>query len=139
MSDDGRIPRWTVEVGTDLFEAEVATVERFHLGYEDHGIFTVDLAFTNGSLGQSLPGRGLDEYDRETRKRHGTAFGCDFIIECIRRIGSPEQAVGRRVVVLRRQPFSTIEGFAALNDDGSYGEPFIPATLAARHFPAVVA
>ena len=128
------LPRWPVEVDGVTYEAETAVCEEFRLCVEDHGLFTALISFAGNSWGQGLPARGLDAYDIDTDKRVGTAFGCDFIMESVRVLGSPEQAKGRRVVVLRLGHF--IEGFAALHDDGTIGEPFIPRALAAKHFGA---
>lgn len=127
------IPNWTVEIDGETYEVEVATVEEFHLGYEDHGIFTALIRFAGRSWGQALSPMSLDEYDGVEQRRYGTAFGMDYIIECTKQIGSPEQARGRRVVVLRKSSFDLIEGFAALNDNGSIDEPFIPRNLAKKH------
>lgn len=129
------VPQWEVEIGGETLRAEIATVESFHLGDEDHGMFVAAIMFVGPAWGQALPYFSLDEFDKETKERHGTAFGCDYIIECTRRIGSPEQAKGQRVVVFRRAAYSDIEGFAGLNDDGTFGEPFMPRALAARHKP----
>jgi hypothetical protein len=134
-----RLPRFTVEVDGQEYDADVATVERFTLMTEDHGLFVADVAFVGAGWGQSLPMRGLDAYDEQMGRRVGTAFGCDYIMEVVRRIGSPERAVGARVVVLRREAYGFIDGFARLHDDGSIGQPFLPAALAERHYPAVTA
>ena len=136
----GRVPTWTVEHNGEEWIAEIAIVERFHLGVEDHGLFVAEIGFTGneGGWGQHISPHALDDFDEETRERVGTAFGCDYIINVVRLIGSPEQAAGRRVVVFRRTTFGLIEGFTFLNADGSYGAPFFPKELAARHFPADV-
>ena len=131
-----RIPRWALVIDGEGFEAELATVEEFSLGVEDHGIFTVHLKFAGAGWGQALPPRALDEFDPDTRERRGTAFGGQFIIECVRRLGSPEANGTRRVAVLRRKPFGQIDGFAVVRDDGTLGEPFIPDRLASRYFSA---
>lgn len=118
------------------YKVEHAVVDTYELQYEDHGFFTVLLSFKGDGWGQGLPGRALCTYDRELDRRVGTAFGCDFLMECVSRLGSPGTAL-QPVVVLRRGHF--IEGFARLHADGSVGEPFLPEQLAARHFPEAVA
>lgn len=129
----GRIPEFTISIDGIEYNAETAVVERWTIGYEDHGIFSTDIGFTNTSWGQGLPGYTLDKYNQTTKEREGTAFGCQFLIECVKRLGSPGKT-GQQVLVLRRDgAFGTIEGFAALNPDGSYGEPFIPKTLAKKY------
>lgn len=134
---DLRLPPFTLAVDGIDYACENAVIERFTLTVEDHGLFIADVSFTGPSWGQSLPARGLDTYDKTTQTRHGTAFGCDFIMECVRVIGSPEKAKGTRVVVFREKPYGMVEGFARLKDDGEIGEPFFPVKLAARHYPPV--
>jgi hypothetical protein len=138
VSAELRVPRFTIEVDGQEYEAETAVVKRFTLTTEDHGFFVADIAFSGPGWGQSLPARGLDSYDEDLGRRVGTAFGCDFIMEVVRRIGSPERAAGVRVVVLRKQLFGLIDGFARLNDDGTIDDPFLPEALANRHFPPAV-
>lgn len=128
----GRVPPWEFTHGDKTYLAELATVARFHLGPEDHGIFTAAVTFRGHSWGQGLPNYALDEGSDVTRKRRGTVFGCELIIQLVRRIGSPEEAVGRRVVVFRLVPHGLIEGFAAVDDDGAIAEPLFPEQLAAE-------
>lgn len=138
MSSDLRLPRFPLTVDGTEYQCETATIERFTLQTEDHGFFIADVAFVGQSWGQSLPARGLDAYDETLGRRVGTAFGCDFVMEVVRRIGSPERAAGVRVVIFRKREFGFIEGFARLLDDGSIGEPFFPERLAQRHYPVEV-
>ena len=128
-----RLPKFQLTVDGTEYEAELCQVEDFHLGVEDHGLFTAMVAFKGPGWGQGLPAMGLDEYDDLSKTRRGTAFGMDYLMELIRVIGSPELASGRQVVVLRRGHF--IEGVAALKPNGETGEPFIPARLVSKHFP----
>jgi hypothetical protein len=132
------IPQFRLEIDGTEYRAEVARCVRFTLEVEDHGLFTAMVTFEGSGWGQGIPPHALDEYDSALGRRVGTAFGCDYIIECCRVLGSPEQAAGRRVVVLRKAEegsFGNIAGFARLNDDGSIGEPFFPQKLAYAHFP----
>ena len=124
-----RIEPFPVEIGGKKYLGELATVEIFHLGPEDHGIFTAQVGFAGSGWGQGLPGYALDEYDPATKKRHMGAYAGRFIQAITEQIGSPEQAKGRRVVVFREHSFGDIKGFAALEDDGTYAEPFFPADL----------
>src|SRR5690349_7953303 len=132
-ASERRLPAFTVTVGGEEYEAEVAVCERFSLGVEDHGLFTADASFSNGGWVQGLGAYGLDEFDKATQRRHGTAFGCDFIMRLVGILGSPEEAKGRRVLVLRKQAYGLICGVAKLNDDGTYGEPCMPKALAEQH------
>lgn len=130
-----QVPHFETTIDGRTYDAEIGRVESFHLGPEDHGIFTAHVAFRGGSWGQSLPAIGLDEYDETQKRRVGTAFGVEFIAEIINRIGSPETAKGCRVVVFRDEPFGQIEGFAPLDEDGGFSDPFLIDTIRARFYP----
>ena len=82
---------------------KIAKITDTLLGYEDHGIFTVILTLEYG--GGSAQGAGmysLDQYDKETKQRYGTAAGMDFIIGIIRACGVDqwEKIKGRTVVAI---------------------------------------
>jgi hypothetical protein len=86
---------------TDKFHREIAKVESAHLGYEDHGIFTLMLGVTFGSGGQGIGGYALDNPGEDGRR--GTAYGMEFIIRTMRACGVEEwsKVVGRTIYVLR--------------------------------------
>ena len=126
----GSIPDFEIKVDGETYKASVATVRRFSLVVEDHGFFTVDLTFEGAGWGQGLGNYGLDVWDDATKTRVGTAYGFNFIAGIVNRIGSPEVAKGRRVVVLRKESWGMIDGFATLSDIGEIGEPFFPKQVA---------
>lgn len=131
-----RLPAFDYEFDGEKYEAEFATVDQFSLENEDHGAFVVSLNFAGPGWGQGISPHALDSYDKDLKKRIGTAFGCDYIMEVVKRIGSPEKAKGRQVIILRKNAYDLIEGFAAFNN-GEIGEPFFPQALADKHFPPV--
>jgi hypothetical protein len=58
-----------------------------------------------------------------------------YIMRLVEVIGSPEQAKGRRVIVLRKSSFDGIKGVASLADDGSIGTPFMFEALSKQYYP----
>lgn len=125
------LPHVTIEHDGVTYDAEVARVTTYRLGREDHGIFTLQLGFEGPAWGQSLPAMALDEYDRETESRKTGEYAAKYIMEVADRLGSPG-TTGQRVLVLRETPYGDIKGFAVLEDDGSYGTPFISKAVMER-------
>lgn len=82
-----------------MSEWQIAKIKRARLGYEDHGILTCYLDLDYGGAGQSAGGFALDEFDPETKRRVGTAFGAEFIIRLLRAVGVKEwsQLEGRTI------------------------------------------
>lgn len=60
-------------------EIRNAKIESTMLGYEDHGILTCFVHLDYGGSGQGFGGYGLDQYDKATDKRKGSAYGIAFI------------------------------------------------------------
>lgn len=58
---------------------ENALVGSTMLGEEDHGIFTCSLNIRGEGWGQGFGGYSLDQYDKEKKRRIGTAYGLEFI------------------------------------------------------------
>ena len=91
--------------GTE-YEANVATIEKTRLGYQDHGILTADLQLRWASSGVSAGGYCLDMPDKsegaKLGQRMGTAYGLDHIIRILETVGVDkwEDLTGRRVYVL---------------------------------------
>lgn len=127
-----RLPDFELEIEGETYQGQTATVDRFSLGPEDHGIWTADISFSGEGWGQSLGAYGLDAWNEAARQRVGTIFGMEFIMAAVKILGSPEQAKGKRVVVFRQESYGTILGFARLEDSGKIGEPFFPKVLAAK-------
>ncbi len=133
--DPTEVPPFPLTVDDFVYEAQVARVSRLSLLREDHGIFTLALAFEGAGWGQSLGLPELDEWDPVQQRRVGTAYGLSYVMAVVERLGSPEEARGRRVVVLRAKPYGDIVGFATLADDGRLGEPFLPRALFRKYYP----
>lgn len=72
------------------------------LGYEDHGIFTAILYLDYGGLAQGAGMYSLDEYDKRSERRIGTAGGMDFIIGVLSACGVEnwEKVKGRTVIAV---------------------------------------
>jgi hypothetical protein len=68
----------------DTVEEKNARITGVSFGYEDHGILTCTVGLDYGGSGQSFGGYALDTYDKEKKKRIGTAFGTQFILEILR-------------------------------------------------------
>lgn len=58
---------------------ENAVIESTMLGEEDHGIFTCYIHVSGDGWGCGFGGYALDQYDKEQKKRIGTAYGLEFI------------------------------------------------------------
>lgn len=90
---------------------EIAKVERADFGFDDHGILTLDLAFTGGSWGQSAPGYNLNSI------HCGEFFEEIFNAFAVNRL---RDIVGKTVYVLREAMYGPIVGFENLpTENGS--------------------
>lgn len=115
---DMRIPEWPVEIDGVTYKAEVAHVERFHIGAEDHGIFSATIHFRGDGWGQALGPLGL-----------GGEFTNLFLKAATNLLGSPDEAKGKQVIVLRTEHFGLIKGFCPWPNDRA--EPLIVDALVA--------
>lgn len=81
------------------YQAEVATIKRTCLGYEDHNIPSFDIEFAGPSWGQCLGARGIERNAGIILK----GLALTFIFDVIDTVGvrSWEQLPGRQVLVLR--------------------------------------
>ena len=83
---------------------EIAKIEGVFLGFEDHGIFTCYIHFDYGKGGaQSGGGYAFSQYDRETERRVGSRFGCEFVMRLLNACGVDEwsKLKGRTVFAIR--------------------------------------
>lgn len=112
----------TIEIDDVTYHAELATIERTHLGYEDHGIFAIGMHFAGSGWGQ---GDGLRGAAGPFAARYAAAvidvLGC----------GTWEELPGRTVYVLRADTYGPIVGIAHPLENrsliyGSLAEP-VPA------------
>jgi hypothetical protein len=83
-------------------EIRNAVISSTNLGFLSHGIFQFYVNLNYGSSGQGFGGYGLDDYNKATDKRHGTAFGCEAIIQVLKTVGVNqwEELVGKSVRVV---------------------------------------
>jgi len=61
--------------------AKITTVM---LGYEDHGIFTCVVGLQYDGAGQTFGGYCLDRWDEKEKRRIGTAYGLDWILQLLK-------------------------------------------------------
>lgn len=88
-----------ITYGDTTYQAEVATIKRTHVGYEDHNIPSFDIEFAGPSWGQCLGARGIERNDGVILK----GLALTFMFDVIDTVGvrSWEQLPGRQVLVLR--------------------------------------
>lgn len=68
-------------------ETKNAIIKSTTLGIEDHGILTFWLHLEYDGSGQGFGGYALDEYDVKEKRRKGTIFGCQTILDVLRVVG----------------------------------------------------
>lgn len=85
-------------------EKKIAMIESTQLGTEDHGVLTCWLHVSYGDgRHQGIGGYGLDEFDKATKHRVGTAYGCEFIKRVLLACGveSWEKLPGRTIFAIQ--------------------------------------
>lgn len=82
----------------------IAKIESTHLGYEDHGIFTLLLNVNYGGSGQSIGFHSLDNPSPTGKGRVGTRYGMEYIMRVMSACGVSkwEDVKGRTIIVLKR-------------------------------------
>lgn len=70
-----------------MAEIKNALIESTSLGIEDHGIMTFWLHLAYPSGGQGFGGFALDIWHEQDRRRVGTAFGLEAIMQTLRVVG----------------------------------------------------
>jgi len=103
------------------YEAIPASIARTDLGWEDHGIFTVQIMFEWGPSGQGMPGYSFGGKE-PTDPRLGAYLAA---VLRVAGVGRWEDLRGRRVYMLRDGHM--IRGLANLDDPE--GNLFVPADL----------
>lgn len=116
-------------------EWKIAKITNVSFGYEDHGILTCMLHLDYGGSAQGAGGYALDELDKATKERRGTAYGLDFIIRTMRAVGVEEwgQLTGKTIYAL--SSWSKVYGIKPLPTEK--GEEFIFASLRASEFDGI--
>lgn len=64
-----------------------AQIESVSLGYQSHGILTMYLHLKWSGAGCGFGGYTLDEYNKATKERVGTAWGLEFVTSCMKTVG----------------------------------------------------
>ena len=84
-------------------EKELGIIESTQLGFGDHGIFTFCINFDFGSSGQGFGGIGLNDYDKEKKKRIGSVFGGTVIMRILEAVGVEwwDDLIGKEMWVYR--------------------------------------
>ena len=110
----------------------IAKIGGVSLGREDHGIFTCMVHLNYGGGGQGAGGYSLDEYSEADKKRHGTAFGCEWIIRLMDACGVDDfsKLVGRTVLALHEDATSTGQVIGLKPLPTERGKPFLFRELA---------
>jgi hypothetical protein len=70
-----------------MSEIHNAKITGTMLGYEDHGIMTCFIYLEWDGAGVGFGGYGLDEYDKDLKKRVGVGKSLDFIKEIMEVVG----------------------------------------------------
>jgi len=85
-----------------------ARIESTMLGIEDHGIMTFMITLDYGGSGQGYGGYAFDSYNKETKKRVGSAFGIEAIRSLLEAVGVTcwEDLEGKYVRVEREEGWS---------------------------------
>lgn len=87
-----------------------ARIESTMLGIEDHGIMTfmITLKYGDSSSCQGYGGYAFDSYNKETKKRVGSAFGIEAIRSLLEAVGVTnwEDLKGKYVRVQREEGWS---------------------------------
>lgn len=86
------------------YAATIVTIERTELGREDHGIWHTMLHVAWDGSGTGIGGYVLDDKPDKDRKRPGTSFGMQWIIETVETVcgeyGRWENLKGTRCFML---------------------------------------
>lgn len=119
---------------------DIAKITSTMLGYEGHGILTVNLQVDYGGSTQGIGGYALDRYrkgDAFAGSRVGTAYGMEFIIRTMRACGVEkwEDVKGRTIFVLQDLP----EGSSALGTSAVVGIENLPTEKGERFLFADIA
>ena len=74
-------------VGYAMSEIRTARIQYTHLGWEDHGLFTLCIGLDYGSGAQGFGHLILSNYDKATDRQVGTAYGMDLIMRICAVVG----------------------------------------------------
>jgi hypothetical protein len=100
-------PRLTITSDSDAFVRELGRVRDWHIGVEDHGIFSFNLNFEFGGSVQGCGHYGLGS------DKHGWVTVA-FLERLSRILGPMQDWKGKMVHVLRLEPYGQIVGIETL-------------------------
>ena len=69
---------------------ENVVIEGVMLGFEDHNIMTCMVHVKGDMLNQGFGGYALDTYDKQFKRRVGTAYGMEWLIRLMNTVGARE-------------------------------------------------
>lgn len=84
-----------------VFSGELGTIKEAHLGFEDHGVMSMNLDFDFGSSGQGTGHYILSERDATAGRQIGRAEGMDLLVQITAMFGPWHELKGKRIIVLR--------------------------------------
>lgn len=123
--------------GVKTMHKELAKVRSFDLFIEDHGIFTcfLQLDYESGSS-QGFGGYSLDGYNKDDKRREGSAAGTDFLLRILQTFGVErfEQLEGKVCYALREDQFEPIKGIEVPSFGGE-NRTFLISDWQKRWFP----
>lgn len=116
---------------------QLGKVESVMFGFEDHGILTFMIYLNYGGSCQGFGGYALDTYDKEKKRRVGTAAGTDLILKLLNlfKVSKLDDIEGRSVFALRDSDnwTSSIVGLKLPDFDG--GEELLISDWQKEWFP----
>ena len=97
----------TIRSDQDDYLREVGTVRDWHIGMEDHGIFSFNVNFDFGGSGQGCGHYGLGS------EKHGFVT-VEFLWRLYGVLGAIHGWKGRECLVLRNEPYGQIIGIESM-------------------------
>lgn len=98
-------------------QRRIAKIESTDLAFHNGSILTAYLHVSyGGGLHQGIGGYGLDRYDKATKDRVGTAYGCEFIRRVLLACGVErwEDLPGRTIYVIQTEQQTQLGSSGAL-------------------------
>lgn len=115
---------------------ELGKIESAFFGFSDHHILTFMIGFKFGGTGQGFGNYTLDTYDKEKRRRVGTAAGTDLLIKILElfQVDEFSKLKGRYAYAIREKDrWGMIVGIELPEADG--GKRFMISDWQQEWFP----
>lgn len=109
--------------GTDLYATpSVITETKLGTGDSGFGRITFELIMKDWEGSQAFGGASLSVKNQDTGLQMGTDYGMEIVIQVLRVVGVPrwEELCGKRVLTLRKIPFSRIVGIANIDNPDKF-------------------